>query len=98
MTLAEIVVTAGGALLSAGLVWFFFGPKASGEAVMRGGVQEVEVTARGGYSPAIVHAWRGLPLRLVFDRQVSGSARPKSSSATSGSAGPHRPSPARPWS
>ncbi|HUF58170.1 MAG TPA: heavy metal translocating P-type ATPase [Actinomycetota bacterium] len=72
MTLVEIVVTAGGALLSAGLVWVFFGPKASGEAVMRGGVQEVEVTVRGGYSPAIVHVRRGLPLRLVFDRQESG--------------------------
>jgi P-type Cu+ transporter len=72
VTLAEIVVTAGGALLSAGLVWFFFGPKASGQAAVRGGVQEIEVTVRGGYSPAIVHVRSGMPLRLIFDRQESG--------------------------
>jgi hypothetical protein len=35
MSPAEIVVTVGGALLSAGLVWFFFGPKGSTRAEMR---------------------------------------------------------------
>ncbi|MGH2540053.1 MAG: heavy metal translocating P-type ATPase, partial [Actinomycetota bacterium] len=72
MTFAEIVVTAGGLLVSAGLVWFFVGPRASADAVVRGGDQEIEVTVRGGYSPATVHARRGIPLRLVFDRQERG--------------------------
>ena len=42
MTFAEIVVTAGGLLMSVGLVWFFVGPRASADAVVRGGVQEIE--------------------------------------------------------
>jgi P-type Cu+ transporter len=70
--LAEILVTAGGLLLIAALAWFFFGPKESGRAELRGGVQEVEVTVRGGYSPAQIRVRQGVPLRLVFDRQEGG--------------------------
>jgi P-type Cu+ transporter len=70
--LAEIVVTSGGLLLIAALAWFFFGPKESGRAELRGGVQEVEVTIRGGYSPAQIRVRQGVPLRLVFDRQEGG--------------------------
>ncbi|MGH2653347.1 MAG: heavy metal translocating P-type ATPase [Actinomycetota bacterium] len=72
MGLAEIVVTAGGLLLITALGWFFFGPKESGRAELRGGVQEVEVTVRGGYSPAQIKVRQGVPLRLIFDRQESG--------------------------
>jgi len=70
--LAEIVVTGGGVLLIAALAWFFFGPKESGRAELRAGVQEVEVTVRGGYSPAQIRVRQGVPLRLVFDRQEGG--------------------------
>jgi len=70
--LAEIVVTGAGLLLIGALVWFFFGPKESGRAELRGGVQEVEVTVRGGYSPALIRVQQGVPLRLVFDRQEGG--------------------------
>jgi Cu+-exporting ATPase len=70
--LAEIVVTAGGLSLIAALVWFFFGPKESRRAELRGGVQEVDVTVRGGYSPALIRVRQGVPLRLVFDRQEGG--------------------------
>src|SRR5690606_21754227 len=52
--------------------WFFFGPKRAKRAELRGGVQEVEITVRGGYSPDVIRARRGVPLRLVFDRQESG--------------------------
>src|SRR5512144_2704653 len=72
MTFGDVVAIAAGVLV-AGLLWlFFFGPKRSQRAELRGGVQEVEVTVRGGYSPDVIRARRGVPLRLVFDRQESG--------------------------
>ena len=69
MTGTEILVTAGGAGLIAALAWFFFGPKQARRAEVRGGVQEVEITVKGGYSPNLIRVQAGVPLRLVFDRQ-----------------------------
>ncbi len=69
MTGAQILVTAGGAALIAALAWFFFGPKQARRAEVRGGVQEVEITVKGGYSPNLIRVQAGVPLRLVFDRQ-----------------------------
>jgi Cu+-exporting ATPase len=69
MTGTEMLVTAGGIGLIAGLAWFFFGPKQARRAEVRGGVQEVEITVRGGYSPNLIKVQEGVPLRLVFDRQ-----------------------------
>src|SRR5215218_6577560 len=68
----EVAVTAGGAVLIALLAWFFFGPKTARRAERRGGVQEVDITVKGGYSPDLIRVQRGVPLRLVFDRQESG--------------------------
>src|SRR3546814_17942450 len=48
------------------LLGFFFGPKRAKTTERRGGVQEVEVTVRGGYSPDVIRAQRGVPLRLIF--------------------------------
>src|SRR3546814_19395440 len=61
-----------GAVVTWLLLWFFFGPKRSKTTGLRGGVQEVEVTVRGGYSPDVIRAQRGVPLRLIFDRQEAG--------------------------
>jgi P-type Cu+ transporter len=72
VTGAEVAVTAGGVVLIALLAWFFFGPKTARRAERRGGVQEVEITVKGGYSPDLIRVQRGVPLRLVFDRQESG--------------------------
>jgi P-type Cu+ transporter len=72
MGIAEVLVTAGGALSIALLAWFFFGPKRASEAELRGDVQEVEVRVKGGYSPDAIRVRAGVPLRLVFDRQESG--------------------------
>jgi Cu+-exporting ATPase len=69
MTGTEILVTVGGVGLIAGLAYFFFGPKGARRAEIRGGVQEVEITVRGGYSPNLIRVQEGVPLRLVFDRQ-----------------------------
>ncbi len=63
MDLAEIVVTAGAVLLGAALAWFFFGPRQSSRAELRAGVQEVEVTVKGGYSPNVIRVRQGVPLR-----------------------------------
>ena len=38
-------------------------------ATMSGGVQVVEITVRGGFSPDVVRVLPGLPVRLVLDRQ-----------------------------
>ncbi|MGH9250988.1 MAG: heavy metal translocating P-type ATPase, partial [Acidimicrobiales bacterium] len=52
--------------------WYFFGPKQARQATVRDGVQEVDVTVRGGYTPDVIRVRQGLPVRLVFDRQESG--------------------------
>ncbi|HXF35589.1 MAG TPA: heavy metal translocating P-type ATPase [Actinomycetota bacterium] len=72
MTAAEGAVLAGGSLLGAGLLWFFFGPRPSGRAELRGGAQEVVVTVKGGYAPALLRVRQGIPLRVTFDRQEAG--------------------------
>ena len=70
--MSELFVTAAGAALGAGLVWFFFGPKEAGRAELRGRVQEVRVAVKGGYSPAVIRVRQGVPLRITFDRQEAG--------------------------
>jgi Cu+-exporting ATPase len=72
MTGTEILVTAGGAGLIAALAYFFFGPKEARRAEVRGGVQEVEITVKGGYSPSLIHVQQGVPVRFVFDRRETG--------------------------
>jgi len=65
----EILVTGLGVALIASLSWFFFGPKRGRRAEVRGGMQEVEITVKGGYSPNLIRVKEGVPLRLIFDRQ-----------------------------
>ena len=72
MTGMEVLVTAGGAVLIGTLAYFFFGPKQARQAEVRGGLQEVEITVKGGYSPSVIRVQEGVPLRLVFDRQERG--------------------------
>jgi plastocyanin domain-containing protein len=51
--------------------WYFFlARRGSAIAETReGGKQEVTITVQGGYDPAEVRLKRGIPARLVFDRQ-----------------------------
>ena len=52
--------------------WYFFlAGRTSVAAVMApaGGPQEVTIGVRGGYSPAQIRVKKGVPVRLVFDRQ-----------------------------
>jgi len=71
MTVHQIAVTSAGLLLMILLAWFFFGPKKARRAELRGGVQEIQVTVKGGYSPDIIRVQQGVPARLIFDRQES---------------------------
>ncbi len=72
MPVAEIVVTLGGLGVIGFLAWFFFGPKQAQAAQVKGNVQEITVTVKGGYSPDIIRVQKDVPLRLIFDRQEAG--------------------------
>jgi plastocyanin domain-containing protein len=55
--------------------WYFF---FAHRTVVRaesgtGGVQTVQVTVKGGYEPSTVQVRRGIPVRMVFDRQETSS-------------------------
>ncbi|MET9904816.1 heavy metal translocating P-type ATPase [Streptomyces sp. NPDC006446] len=68
----EFVVVLVSAALIAALGWYFFGPRRAGAARLEGGVQRVEVTVRGGYSPDLIKVRQGIPVEVVFDRQEAG--------------------------
>jgi plastocyanin domain-containing protein len=53
--------------------YFFFAERTSTTARVAGDTQTVDVLVRGGYDPGVIHAKRGTPLRLVFDRQETSS-------------------------
>ena len=72
MTGIEIVITTAGVTAIGALALFFFGPKTASRARVDGGVQEVEITVKGGYSPSLIHVQEGMPVRFVFDRQETG--------------------------
>jgi len=71
MTPMEWAVVLGGLLTIAWINWYFFvAEKAVATArAGAGGVQEVTIEVRGGYDPAEVRVRKGVPVRLVFDRQ-----------------------------
>lgn len=72
MTGAEIIVTAGALVLAGILAYYFFGPKKASAAHIEGGVQEVQITVKGGYNPTIIRVKQNVPLRLKFNRQEAG--------------------------
>jgi P-type Cu+ transporter len=67
-----IAIAAGVAVL-AFLYAFFFGKRrvAAASAADSGAVQEATIVVSGGYSPDVIEAKRGVPLRLIFDRRES---------------------------
>ena len=71
MTPLEWMVVLAGAAAIAWVNWYFFLAR-RGTAVAEtreGGTQEVTITVQGGYEPAEVKLKKGIPARLVFDRQ-----------------------------
>ncbi|HEY3089337.1 MAG TPA: heavy metal translocating P-type ATPase [Jatrophihabitantaceae bacterium] len=72
MSVADVVVLAVTVVALAGLAWFSFGPRRARTARLEDGVQRVEVTVRGGYSPDLIRVRQGVPVELTFDPQESG--------------------------
>ncbi|MGW2823019.1 heavy metal translocating P-type ATPase [Streptomyces sp. NPDC001443] len=68
----DITVVLVAAVLIGAMGRYFFGPRRAGAARLEGGVQRVDVTVRGGYSPDLIKVRQGLPVELVFDRQEAG--------------------------
>jgi plastocyanin domain-containing protein len=74
MDTTEIAVMAGGAAPVLFLLWFFFGEReAVAAAAGAGGVQEIDITVRGGYTPDRVVVRAGSPVRLNFYRDEADS-------------------------
>ncbi|MFL5604892.1 MAG: cupredoxin domain-containing protein [Gemmatimonadaceae bacterium] len=78
MTTADWIVIAAGLAAVAWVNWYFFLAErglahAAVAAVGTAGRNEVAITVRGGYSPAVIRTPAGKPVRLVFDRQESSS-------------------------
>jgi plastocyanin domain-containing protein len=73
MTPIQIAVTFGGITLSLLIAWFFWlAPKGQTRiSAGSGGVQEVAITVKGGYTPDIIVVKAGQPLRMRFTRQES---------------------------
>jgi plastocyanin domain-containing protein len=71
MNATDWIVLAAGVAAIAWVNWYFFlGSRQAATATAgSGGVQEVTITVHGGYEPAEVRLQKGVPARLVFDRQ-----------------------------
>ena len=70
MDTQEIVVLAGGVMLVALVIWYFFfseGEQGTAE-VGASGVQQIKITVKGGYSPDVVVVKKGIPVELDFYR------------------------------
>jgi len=73
MDAAETTVFVSGILLSALILWYFFGPKPRVSAQVADGVQEVRVIVKGGYSPDVIVVKQGAPVKLDFYRDETAS-------------------------
>ncbi len=73
MNTTQIIVTLIGFGIIGWIVWYFWLWK--GESVAAslgaGGIQEIDVTVRGGYQPGAIVTKAGQPLRLNFTRRES---------------------------
>jgi plastocyanin domain-containing protein len=69
VTTPQIIVTLLGGALIGWVVWYFFlAVRAEGHAATSGGVQQIRIDVRGGYTPAVVRVEAGRPVRLDFFR------------------------------
>ncbi len=71
MAVTDVIVIVAAIGIVGFLWWFFFWPKTARRAHLVGGVQDVDVTVKGGYLPSVIRVREGVPLRLRFDRQES---------------------------
>ena len=74
MDMMEIIVVVGGIALIALTLWYFFGERERVAAqIGEGGVQEINVTVKGGYSPDVIVVKKNQPVRLNFYRDETSS-------------------------
>ena len=73
MDTSEILVLVGGIAAIVAVLWYFFGERDAVAATDTGGVQEVKITVKGGYSPDVVRVKQGRPVRLDFYRDETAS-------------------------
>lgn len=71
MSTTQIIVTAVGLAAVAWIVWYFWLWKGETVAapVKGAGVQEIDITVKGGYQPASIMVKAGQPVRLNFTRR-----------------------------
>ncbi|MFN6963634.1 MAG: cupredoxin domain-containing protein [Pyrinomonadaceae bacterium] len=78
MDTTEIAVIVGGVALIALVLWYFFGERRQIAASENAsGVQEIDVTVKGGYSPDVIVVKAGRPVRLNFYRDETSSCSEK---------------------
>lgn len=71
MTGIELAVLLAGVTAIGWVNWYFFMARRTAIAATHGvtGPDEITITVRGGYEPALVRVRSGRTVRLVFDRQ-----------------------------
>jgi plastocyanin domain-containing protein len=70
----QLAVLVAGILLIVLILWYFFGERERTVADEgAGGVQEVKITVKGGYSPDLIVVKQGQPVRLDFYRDETAS-------------------------
>jgi plastocyanin domain-containing protein len=70
----QLAVLIGGIVLIAGILWYFFGERERAVATAdAGGVQQVKIIVKGGYSPDLIVVKQGRPVRLDFYRDETAS-------------------------
>lgn len=74
MDAMEVIVLIGGVAAIAFVLWYFFGEReAIAASLGEGGVQEIKVTVKGGYSPDVIVVKKDIPVRLDFYRDETAS-------------------------
>jgi len=74
MDSTELMVLFGAHVVIAAIVWYFFGHRERVAAsVTESGVQTVQVTVKGGYSPDVIVVKEGVPVKLDFYRDETAS-------------------------
>lgn len=72
MTTGQLIVNLAGLAAVAWVVWYFWLQKKEGvSAALVSGIQEIDITVKGGYDPDTIVVKAGQPVRLNFTRKES---------------------------